>query len=168
MSNRAAQYSDFNVQQYMRLLHPNSDVVEQIRGCRELKQRVNSDNIQVILDSGIYMGFPEQLYENSSEEQTLCAEKLSLLTSMIDFARMGYQIDRINALASKIVDVKGELSSQAIWNFVQLVQIYQSRMLCVDQKHLMFMLKNFSTMLQLCDQYYFGYSKNNFRNHGKF
>ena len=41
-------------------------------------------------------------------------------------------------------------------------------MLCVDQKHLIFMLKNFSTMLQLCEQYYFGYSKGNFRNHGKF
>lgn len=135
------------MQQYTRLLHPNSDISEQIRGCRELKQLVNSDNVQVILDSGINMGFPEQIYDNSSEEHTLCAEKLSLLTSMIDFARMGYQIDRINTLASKIVDVKGELSSQTIWNFVQLVQIYQSRMLCVEQKHLMFMLKNFSTML---------------------
>lgn len=51
---------------------------------------MNSDNVQVILDSGINMGFPEQLYESSSEEQTLCAEKLSLLAEMMDFARMGY------------------------------------------------------------------------------
>lgn len=90
MSNKAAQYSEFNMQQYTRLLHPNSDISEQIRGCRELKHLVNSDNVQVILDSGINMGFPEQIYDNSSEEHTLCAEKLSLLTSMIDFARMGY------------------------------------------------------------------------------
>ena len=99
------------MQQYMRLLHPNSDIADQIKGCRELRQRVNSDNVQVILDSGINMGVPEQIYEGDSEEQTLCAEKLQLLTTLIDFARMGYQIDRLNALASKIVDVRGELNS---------------------------------------------------------